>query len=70
MLYYVQVDSIERYRLPDVHGREEILKVHTKDTLLGAGIRLRGIYIYIAPSSLSFFWSCSFTKEKKRETKP
>ncbi len=29
--------------LPDVHGREEILKVHTKDKLLGAGISLRDL---------------------------
>ena len=29
--------------LPDVHGREEILKVHAKDKLLGAGISLRDI---------------------------
>ncbi len=29
--------------LPDVHGREEILKVHSKDKLLGAGISLRDL---------------------------
>ena len=29
--------------LPDVHGREEILKVHAKDKLLGAGISLRDL---------------------------
>ena len=29
--------------LPDVHGREEILKVHTKDKLLGACVSLRDI---------------------------
>ncbi len=29
--------------LPDVHGREEILKVHTKDKLLGAGVSLRDL---------------------------
>ena len=29
--------------LPDVHGREEILKVHAKDKLLGAGVSLRDI---------------------------
>ena len=28
------------------------------------------VYIYIAPSSLSFIWSCSFTKEKKRDKNP
>ena len=29
--------------LPDVHGREEILKVHAKDKLLGAGVSLRDL---------------------------
>ena len=29
--------------LPDVHGREEILKVHAKDKLLGASVSLRDI---------------------------
>ena len=68
MLYYVQVDSIER--LPDVHGREEILKVHTKDTLLGAGIRLRGIYIY-RPFFSFFCLELFFYKgEKERDKNP
>ena len=63
MLYYVQVDSIER--LPDVHGREEILKVHTKDTLLGAGIRLRGIYI--SPLLLFLLSGVVLLQRRKRE---
>ena len=64
MLYYVQVDSIER--LPDVHGREEILSAHQGYTS-GAGIRF---VVYIYRPFFSFFYLELFFTEKKRDKNP
>ena len=70
MLYYVKVDSIERYRFlyPMYMDARKYLRCTPRIHFL-VRVYVFVVYIYIAPSSLSFIWSCSFTKEKKRETK-